>query len=296
MGPHPFPCQAAGVQPALGSEPGSLGRWSAGVPGAAGMGEDAPDFCSPFGHGPHCPARKPQAGPGFRAVAGCQDLGPDTLPGVPATGEPSPALRSSMCPLMLQGLHRRLRGLLPSRTGAVPRGGVLEAERDGRGPPLVETPFWRLYHDPGPSRHTRRRRDGTCWGAAGPSGGGPPNPSWRPDRQAGPCPALGCSDALRPGSRGCRAWNCHPPLPRQGRVPSASSRCCRRCGRAGGPPSSAEDTRTHSCCHHRGCTFIETMYRQATQTGSEAGPATQRGTQEQGADLLRKDTPCILRI
>ena len=78
-----------------------------------------------------------------------------------------------------------------------------------------------------------------------------------------------------------------------GLVPSASSRC----GRAGdAPPGSAEDTQTQSGCHHRGCTFIETMHRQATQTGSEAGPATQRATQEQGTDLSRKDTPCILRI
>ena len=70
-----------------------------------------------------------------------QALTPANVPGVPATGEPSPALRSSMCPLKLQGLHRRLGGLPPSGTGAVPGGGVLEAERDGRDPPLVETPF-----------------------------------------------------------------------------------------------------------------------------------------------------------
>lgn len=70
-----------------------------------------------------------------------QALIPANVPGVPATGEPSPALRSSTCPLKLQGLHRCLGGLPPSGTGAVPGGGVLEAERDGRDPPLVETPF-----------------------------------------------------------------------------------------------------------------------------------------------------------
>ena len=129
--------------------------------------------------------------------------------------------------------------------------------------------------------------------AAGPSGGGPPHPSWRPDREAResrkaagslPCPALGRSEArlnVRPaltlsaqGPWGCQAWTAAPVSPhrvrgcRAGcRAQAAGGHCCTAVAAgAGAPPGSAEQTRTQSHGHHRRRTFIETMYRQATET------------------------------
>ena len=99
-----------------------------------------------------------------------------------------------------------------------------------------------------------------------------------------PCPALGRSEArlnVRPaltlsaqGPWGCQAWTAAPVSPhrvrgcRAGcRAQAAGGHCCTAVAAgAGAPPGSAEQTRTQSHGHHRRRTFIETMYRQATET------------------------------
>lgn len=97
-----------------------------------------------------------------------------------------------------------------------------------------------------------------------------------------PCP--GRSEArlnVRPaltlsaqGPWGCQAWTAAPVSPhrvrgcRAGcRAQAAGGHCCTAVAAgAGAPPGSAEQTRTQSHGHHRRRTFIETMYRQATET------------------------------